>query len=231
MADDKKNADKLQAVQAGDAIYTFDPAKGTYTRGPDRHENADVIKDKAEEHALRMAGLAESRMRLQNGMDMHQQSLADANSRTFQTHNADLVKSAQAYKMFNAAMDEARAGNPAALKSAIINFAGNADSKAQLRQGILDYVSKVNPSWKGTADMAIAKATSGTLPPQTLHYMQTLVDKIHAANQGLYDQRRKAEVGRNPRNEVIPTTEEIFGSGPSAAAPSRDMTMFMGGKK
>lgn len=159
-------------------------------------------------------------------------------ARQFQTMNKPLLDSVQPYSQAKNAFAEARAGNPAALKSALLAYASVADPKAQLRQGVMNYVTQVDPSFKGTFEMALDRMTKGQLPPRIISDMEQMVDRLHQTNASLYDQRRKAYVGKVPISDAyIPDTETMFNvpgvSSPAsggAASPAGGNTVQVNGK-
>lgn len=203
---DKRSQGNKQAVQAGDRIYTFDPLTGSYTPGPERHENADVIRDKALQRALTAEQIAATR-------EQRMMSQAQTGATAFMRQNQDLLKTEQAYQQWKGALASARAGNPAAYKSAIVNFAGIADSKAQIRLGMLNYLGQIDPSVRGRADLALAKLESGQYPVRVLEDMDKHVTELHRNTVKLFDTRRAGRVKALPQLEsYIPTTEEAFPS-------------------
>lgn len=210
----REPATKFQAVQAGDAVYTFDPSSGRYVKGPDRGMPED-------QKQIRLQQLEQERLRTESLRDERDRSRAQSQARAFSTQTQNLADTAQPYQLAKNAFAEARSGNPAALKTAIIGFAGVADPKAQLRQGIINMVGQVDPSIKGNFDLALARLTSGTLPTRVLDNMEQLVDRIHSGNAGLYEQRRAAEVKRHPELDGwLPATSDIFGVLPNPGATS-----------
>lgn len=128
-----------------------------------------------------------------------------------QPANVQLVNGVNAYAQVKTAIQEARQGNPAALKSALISFASVADPKAQLRQGVMHEVTQVDPSVAGRFDLAVDRLASGKLPPRILDDMEKMVDAVHRTNAAMYEQRRQAFLSRQPMaEEWVPTTEEQF---------------------
>ena len=153
-------------------------------------------------------------------------------------HRNDYTKEAQSYDLAKSASAEAAAGNPEAYKSAILGFAAVADPRAQIRLGVLNYVQKLDPSFKGTFEQALDKITSGTLPPDFIQGMNNLLDRIHQTNAAKYMQARNAELRRHSSwrdyGDYLPQPEEIFGAGvnPSAGSPGGgpgSLNSIMGG--
>jgi hypothetical protein len=156
--------------------------------------------------------------------------LSNTEATQFAKANKPLTDAVPAYAQAKGAFTEARAGNPAALKSALIAYAGVADPKAQLRQGIINMVSQVDPSVAGNFELAVNRLTSGTLPPRIIDDMEKMVDRIHGTQRALYDQRRSAMVGRMPTlDQYIPSTQETFdvpGMTAGAGAPTTGADPF-----
>jgi len=209
-----REANKLQAVQAGDAIYTFDPKTGTYTRGPERHMNADELLDKQIGRQLQREQIASMRVAREQ-----QQGINAGNA--FMRQNADLVKTEQLYQTWHAAYESAKAGNPAAYKSAIVNFAATADPKAQIRLGVLNFIEKVDPSVKGRSEIAFQKLANGQFPQRVLDEMNRHVEEIHRNTVKIYESRRSGRVKAHPQwDQYIPPTSEVFPSSQTMAQPS-----------
>lgn len=147
-------------------------------------------------------------------------------AKDFETQTKAYTGTVPKYAQVKNALAEARAGNPAALKSALLSYAAVADPNAQLRQGVMNYVTQVNPSFVGNLEMALDRMTSGQIPPEVLDNMEKMVDRLHQTNAGLYEQRRSAYVGRLPSTEpYIAPTDEVFKvpgitAGGASAAPA-----------
>jgi hypothetical protein len=142
----------------------------------------------------------------------------------FVSANKSLTDAIQPYALAKDMLRAAKSGNPAALKSATMAFAGVADPKARLTQGVINMISQVDPSVQGRLDLAMDRLASGKLPPRVIDDIERIVDQVHQTHRAMYDQRRKAAIARQPQVEqAIPTTEELFdvpgysgGSAPSA---------------
>lgn len=204
--------EKYQFVQGRDAIYRGDPNTGDLTKLVDLGMNPDAMQEKALDRQVKLSQIAATRT-------MTEESHAQSAARAFTGRNQKLVDTSLPYSQAKSAFAEARAGNPAALKSAIVSFAGVADPKAQLRQGIIEMLSKLDPSIHGEWALAQARLEKGQLPPYVINDMEKLVDRIHGQNKALYQQRYNAETKRHP-NSWIPTPEEQFdlpGGAPDAA--------------
>lgn len=142
-------------------------------------------------------------------------------AKAFTSANKPLSDAVVQYAAAKNAFAEAKAGNPAALKSAILGFASVADSKAQLRQGVIKMVEQVDPSIKGNFDLALSRLSSGTLPPRILNDMEQLVERTHVTHKALYEQRRAAEVVRHPGlDNYIPKSDEVFNVPGISSAPA-----------
>lgn len=189
---------------------------------------------------IRLAGAKSNIEEGREGRLIPQRAAAQANSgrmglmasRQFNMQNKALVAGIDGYSQAKDAFAEAKRGNPAALKSALLSYAAVADPKAQLRQGVMNYVTKVDPSFKGTFEMALDQAASGKLPAHVIANMEQMVDRLHQSKRGMYEQRRHEYVGKVPASETyIPSTETLFDT-PGQAAPSAQApgTFTYGGK-
>lgn len=207
---------RYQAVQAGDQVYTFDPANGTYTPGPARGVPAAKLQEDADNRRIR-------EMQIEALQAEHDQTISKGLTQNFMSQNQKLADTEQTYQTAKSAFAEARAGNPAALTSAILAFASNADPKAQLRSGVINLVMQVDKSIKGRFDLAMQRLSSGTLPPYIINDMEQLVNKVHAGNAAIYERRRAAMTSMHPElDSWIPRTNDIFdlGDTPGATTPT-----------
>lgn len=223
----KSDGDKLQAVQAGDKIYTFDPKTGTYVAGPERHMNADEIREKALNRQVQEEQIATSRA-------LREQAMNQSAGTAFMRQNKPLIDSEPLFQNWDAAYREAKAGNPAAYKSAIVNFAAIADPKAQIRLGVLNFISKIDPSLLGQAQMFASKNANGTFPMHILEEMNKHAQEIHKGTVKVYNSRRSARLKANPSLEAyIDPSESIFPSsvemGQSAPSTSGRVNKFFEG--
>lgn len=201
--------DKLQAVQAGDRIYTFDPKTGTYVPGPERHMTQDELREKALDRQVKEEQIATSRA-------LREQAMAQSGGQAFMRQNKAIIDSEPLFQNWDAAYRDAKAGNPAAYKSAIVNFAAIADPKAQIRLGVLNFISKVDPSLLGQAQIAIQKNADGTFPLPLLEKMNQHAQEIHKGTIKVYNSRRSARIKANPALEpYIDPAEAIFPSSTS----------------
>lgn len=200
------DSNKLQTVQAGDKLYTFDPKTGTYVAGPERHMNADELREKALDRQVKEEQIATSRM-------LREQAMAQAGGQAFMRQNKSIIDSEPLFQNWDAAYRDAKAGNPAAYKSAIVNFAAIADPKAQIRLGVLNFVSKIDPSLLGQAQMFMQKNADGTFPARILEDMNKHAQEIHKGTIKVYNSRRSARLKANPSLEpYIDPAESVFPS-------------------
>lgn len=223
--------DKLQAVQAGDAIYTFDPKTGTYTRGPERHMSADEKADHA-------ANRAEQEMRMNLMRTQQDMALGQRAQSAFANQNKDLRSTEQLYGNWQGAYDSAKSADPsvrqAAYKSAIVNFARIADPGQRSSLGMLKYLEQVNPSLIGRFHVTAEKLQNGDFPPEVLDAMNKHVIELHKNHVQIYDKRREGRVKAMPMlDQYLDKTEDVFPSSktmdqPSAAGESRVNNFFKG---
>ena len=120
---------------------------------------------------------------------------------------------------FDAHYDDAVAGNRQAYEPLIIAYASIADSKAQLRQGVIVMVQKyLDPSFKGTFQMAVSRLASGTLPPEVLAGMKQNIDGVMKERRANVERWYKGAVKDRPEIEgYIQSPDEIYGG---QAAPA-----------
>lgn len=102
-----------------------------------------------------------------------------------------VVKSINTYHQLMSHLHEARAGKPAAYKSAVSAFIANAEPNNQLRLGMLQYLQEVDPSVQGRADIALQKLKDGTWPDSILDGMQSVAEhnyrQVRERTQAIYD--------------------------------------------
>lgn len=202
----KQGTNNLQAVQAGDKIYTFDPRLGTYVEGPARHMTQDEIREKVLDRQVKEEQIQTSRM-------LREQAQAQAGGQAFMRQNKSIIDSEPLFQNWDAAYRDAKAGNPAAYKSAIVNFAAIADPKAQIRLGVLQFVSKIDPSLLGQAQIALQRSVDGTFPKDLLDKMNKHAQEIHKGAIKVYKSRRDARIKASPAMEqYIDAPENIFPS-------------------
>lgn len=217
------------APHLGDAAYA--PAMGAVAQAQEQGRLPGETQ-----LATTNSNLAEGRERRLLGLRINEEYLRPtvgiAAANIFNKQNDDLVQGVKNYAQAKTALAQARSGNPAALKSALISFASVADPKAQLRQGVMHEVMQVDPSFSGTWEQAIDRLTSGQVPPRILNDMDQMLDQVHGTNRALFDQRRQSFLKQNPTSQnFVPTTESTFdvpgvtqsdtGAGPAPTAPRR----------
>jgi hypothetical protein len=213
MAELQSKPNQLQTVQLGDRVVTFDPTTGTYkdaegkpTTDLTRHENPDEIMDHKLSRALQQEQIQTQRV-------LREQAQAQTASAAFMRQNKALVDSEPMFQNWDAAYRDAKAGNPAAYKSAIVNFSAIADPKAQIRLGVLQFISKVDPSLLGQAQIAMQRSANGTFPQAILDKMNEHVKEIHRGAIKVYQSRRDARVKANPMlDQYIDPVESVFPS-------------------
>jgi hypothetical protein len=241
MAELQSQPNKLQTVQLGDRVVTFDPEKGIYknadgtpTTDLTRHENPDEKMDHALSRALQQEQIQTQRV-------LREQAQAQTAGAAFMRQNKGLVDSEPMFQNWDAAYRDAKAGNPAAYKSAIVNFSSIADPKAQIRLGVLQFISKVDPSLVGQAQIALQRSKDGTFPQEILDKMNEHVKEIHRGAIKVYNTRREARVKANPMldqyidpvESIFPSSTEQMQTGSTAPSESR-IGQFLngfGGKK
>jgi hypothetical protein len=157
--------------------------------------------------------LAEQKMQhsIINGLAVSKE--AESVGKTFMGRKdiASILPSNAAYRLAKDAFSQA-ATNPAALGPAFVAYAGVADPKAQLRQGIIEMVKKhIDASFKGTFEMALARLSKGVMPARVVSDMSRMIDQIQDSHRDMYETARKGEVRRNPfADRTIPNTDEVF---------------------
>jgi len=200
--------DKLQAVQAGDRIYTFDPRTGVYTPGPERHMNADELADKRLGRQLQMEQIAAMR----TAREAQQGQLA---GNAFMSQNKDLLATEQLYGNWKGAYEDAKSANPAlrqaAYKSAIVNFSRIADPGTRSTLGMLHYLETVQPSLVSRFKLTAEKLANGDFPPAVLDAMNQHVVQLHRNHLKEYESKRASRVKAHPSWEsYIPPTNDVF---------------------
>ena len=213
MAELQSKPTPMQAIQLGDRVVTMNPETGKFydAQGREvtdltRHMNPDEIKEFNAKLDLMRAQAEQARA-------LKEQTLNQGAGLAFMRQNKPLVDTEQLYQNWDAAYRDAKAGNPAAYKSALANFAAMTDPKVQLRLGTLNFVSKVDPSLVGQAQLAIQKAKDGTFPLRILEEMNRHAQEIHRGVLKTYTSRRDARLKANPGLEpYIDAPEDIFPS-------------------
>lgn len=214
-------ANRFQAVQAGDAVYRFDPATGQAEKIITRGMDPDTL-------AMRKAQLADAQLSLKTRQEQFDETQDRMAGQQFRSANQNLYNVAQTIAMARASLAQLSAKNPAALSSAILAMVNVADPKAQLRSQLVNYMSHIDKSWHGTFDQAIARITSGTMPMAQLQEMKNLVEQHAQTYEAMYQQRRSEAIKNRPGAALwIPSTDAVFNTpnigpndtlGPSGAA-------------
>ena len=93
-------------------------------------------------------------------------------SATLNSQRDNLVKQRNQFALALSALDQLEHGNSAAYHPAILDFAGSIDPRAQLRQGTIQLVKHIDPSFNGNLRQWFAEKLSGTLPPEQIANMR-----------------------------------------------------------
>jgi hypothetical protein len=107
-------------------------------------------------------------------------------------------------------MAAARSGNPAATKSAMLNFVRVADVNPQLRLGVLQFLSNIDPSLAGMSEREIFLKWNGTIPPDQLQNLQKIIDATYKENYARYDRQWSYMHSKHPTADITPP-EVLFG--------------------
>jgi hypothetical protein len=202
----------FSTVNAGDELYSFNKKTGTFTPGPQTGISADAMEMKRLELELKRQQIAATIAMKNNSNTEREQKRLDGLRNQFMNQNRDIVNSARGIEIAREAFDQLRSGNVAAFKSAIINFAGTVDPKAQLRQGVIQMIEKLDPSGKGQFEMGLERIMRGKLPDHVLKGMTAHVEGVRKSMMQLYDQRRKAAGKRvGGLADYIESADEMFG--------------------
>lgn len=129
-------------------------------------------------------------------------------------------KAVEAYHLFQSHLREAERGSPEAYKSLISAFAANADPFNQLRLGMLQYLSEVNPSAAGRFEVMMEKLRTGTLPQADLRNLAALVNSNFREIGERYRNNYQEFVGRQPGVEEFLTSPDSFLGQPAGRAPA-----------
>lgn len=229
---DSKTPPPAQAVQLGDRVVTFHPDTSKYTDAEgnvvtdlSRHQTKEEIADHALGRQLQEEQIAASRAAREQ-----MRSMSSGSAFMHQKSIQDLVSTEQLYQNWDAAYHSARdSKNPAAYKSAIVNFARIADPGQRSSLGMLQYLEKVNPSLVGKFHLTAQKLEDGTFPPEVLDQMNAHVGEIHQGHIKLYESRRAARIKAMPGTEqyidpveaVFPSTTQVQQQTPAAGSGSR----------
>lgn len=193
---------KWQTVQLGDRVVFVNPENQEVIDGPARHMLP-------EEEELRRLSLAERRMAMQLSHDEHDRALGMTAQNAFVRQNAKLIDTEQKWGNWKASYDQALAGNPEAYKSAVINFVSMADPGTQIRLGMLQYASQLDPSLKGGLDIFAQKNVKGVIPPHVLAGMMKHAAELHAQTVDIYRKRYESRVRANPMLQAYLDPPEV----------------------
>lgn len=180
-----------QITQLGDRVVFANTKTHEVIDGPQRHMLP-------EELMLRDLSLKERMMSMQMQHDDHMRALGMTAQNAFVRQNAKLIDTEQKWANWKASYDQALAGNPEAYKSAIINFVSMADPGTQIRLGMLQFASQLDPSLKGGLEIFAAKKVTGVIPPDVLAGMMRHAAELHAGTVNIYRQRYEGRVRANP---------------------------------
>lgn len=193
---------KWQVMQLGDRVAFVNPETQEVLEGPPRHMLP-------EEEELRRLSLAERRAAMQMQHDDHMRAQGMTAQGAFVRQNAKLIDTEQKWANWKASYDQAMAGNPEAYKSAVINFVSMADPGTQIRLGMLQYASQLDPSLKGGLQIFAAKNVKGVIPPHVLQGMMKHAAELHAQSVEIYKKRYEARVRANPMLEAYLDPPEV----------------------
>lgn len=180
-----------QTVQLGDRVVFANVKTHEVIDGPERHMLP-------EEKQLRDLSLKERMIAMQMQHDDHMRAMGMTAQNAFVRQNAKLIDTEQKWANWKASYDQALAGNPEAYKSAIINFVSMADPGTQIRLGMLQFASQLDPSLKGGLDIFAAKKVSGVIPPSVLAGMMRHAAELHSGSVDIYRKRYEGRVRANP---------------------------------
>lgn len=212
---------KYQAVQAGDAVYRFDPSTGEFTKGPDRGLDADTIR-------FKKAALEEQQAKADEAKMEFQQRRADAYAKGFISRVKPITDTGVLLDHATAAIKEAQT-DPRAWPSALSNFVQATDAKPRMQLGILEYYGKDlgGGSVQQKFQLWVHRMATGTLPGYTARDLLHIVDIMRQQNIHAYEAQRAAEVKRHPAiDDLVPHADEFFNAqqqqqpGATGAAPS-----------
>jgi hypothetical protein len=195
------NAPKTQMAQLGSAVTVFDPtrqlpngttgafldpATGQWVGSLDRGLTADQKRENAIKDA-------EAEQRLELGRETLSETRGNRASTTFKGGTSALLKGHDAYINASAALDQAGT-NPGAVHAAIIDAAAALDPRAQLRQGTIEFVKTIDPSFSGTLRQWFSTKTKGTLDATTVQQMRDVLDYMHYQQATQYKKQYDATV-------------------------------------
>lgn len=191
-----------QTVQLGDRVVFANVKTHEVVDGPERHMNADELR-------LRNLSLQERMMAMQMQHDDHMRAVGMTAQNAFVRQNAKLIDTEQKWSNWKASYDQALAGNPEAYKSAIINFVSMADPGTQIRLGMLQYASQLDPSLKGGLSIFAQKNVKGVIPPDVLAGMMQHAAELHAGTVDIYRKRYESRVRANPSLQAYLDPPEV----------------------
>jgi hypothetical protein len=175
------------------------------------------------------ARIAQSKENSDRGMTKHYDNYTQKVVGHFLADTADLRKENGAYNQFAAIAKESAGGNPEAYKSAIINFMGALDPKAQVRSKMLEFAQQVDPTIAGRWDTLMQKITDGTFPANQISGMIQVAQATHEATKRQYMAKRNDYISSNPDLDLetaLPSEDAEFADAtygttpaPRAAAP------------
>ena len=193
---------KWQTVQLGDRVVFVNPETREVIDGPERHMMPEELE-------LRRLALQERRVGLQVAQSARDQAVGMAAANAFHRQNRLLLHTEQKWSNWKASYDEAKLGNPQAYKSAIINFVSLADPGTQIRLGMLQFASQLDPSIKGSMELWLKKAEKGEFPPHMLEGMMRHAAGIHANTVEDYKKKYEHRIKVNPKLEGYLEPPEI----------------------
>jgi hypothetical protein len=221
MAEAAKAGNKLMPINLGDRTVLLNQETGKMTDAAGNpvtdtthHQTADEIADHAANRREQEARMA--LMEVQRKMALGQQAQS-----AFANQNKDLRATEQLYGNWKQSYEDAKT-NPAATKSAIVNFSRIADPGQRSSLGMLHYMEQVNPSLVGRFQITASKLENGTIPVQVLDWMNQHVDKLHSAHISEYESRRAGRIKSQPYlDQYLDKTEDVFPSSKTIGQPSQ----------
>jgi len=144
-------------------------------------------------------------------------------AKSFMTDTADLRKENVAFNAFKTIAGRSAAGSPEAYKSAIINYMGALDPKAQVRSKMLEFASKVDPSIKGQYATFVQRLKDGTFPVEQLQGMVDVANASHQSYRKQYQAKYQEYSTLHPSStRYLPRTDAEFldASKPELSTPA-----------
>lgn len=223
-----------QMAQQGDKATTFNPNDGTFynpkTGKWERSVENGLSEDrKAENEAnrdLRRVQLEAARAQREAAAGTKDNQRLERISTRFERATKDLVERGRLIHQAELTLDQA-AHNPdpnarkVLFSSAVANFVQAADQKAQLRWQLLNYFkSNVDASLAGRWDIIKERATKGQLPLRVMEGMLAHIRDLGKMTRSEYENRRAADVRRNPElDEQLYKWDELFDGDVTTAPP------------